>query len=372
VASRPGLSDLPFRSRGEGGGTDTSGFSDEELARSRAFHRPRHVALVVESAAVPVVLAALTRVHLPLRWWIGALALPAIVQTAVTITTLPVGWWRYRQDVRFGFATQRPRGWLLDQAKQLAVGAALGAVGFAPLFALARVAPRGWVWGAAAGASTLVLVLGFLAPVILEPVFNRFVPLGDAVLAQRLHALAAAAGVPLFEILVADASRRTTRQNAYVSGVGRTRRVVLWDTLLACPVDQIAVVLAHELGHRVRRHVAVLTALGMVGAVLYVAVLRLLRPHPVPHDTAFFLLVAVLLGTVAAPAASALSRRFERSADRFSLELTGNRGAYQALHHDLAVANLAELQPPGWLYYWLFSHPTPIERLASGRPDAAA
>jgi STE24 endopeptidase len=343
-----------------------AGFSDDELSRARRFHRPRHLALVVETALAPAALAALTQLHLSLRWWVAALVLPAIVQLVASLVVLPVGCWRYRQDVRFGFSTQGPRGWLLDIVKQLAVGVVLTVGALALLFALAHRAPHSWGWGAAAGAAALVLVLGFLAPVVLEPVFNRFVPLAGGELAERLHALAVEAGVPVSEILVADASRRTTRQNAYVSGVGRTRRVVLWDTLLAAPADQIEVVLAHELGHRAHRHVVAFTLLGMGGAAFYVALLRLLRPHPVPHDTAFFLLVATLLDIMARPAVAALSRRFERAADRFSLELTRNRDAYNALHHDLAVANRSELQPPRWLYYWRFTHPTPIERL----PDA--
>jgi STE24 endopeptidase len=342
-----------------------AGFSDDEISRSRSFHRPRHLALVVETEAALAALAALTRLHVSLRWWIAALVLPAFVQLVASLVVLPVGWWRYRQDVRLGFSNQGMRGWLLDVTKQLVVGGVLAGGSLTLLFAIAHRAPHSWAWGAAAGAAALVFVLGFLAPVVLEPLFNRFVPLAGGELAERLHALAVEAGVPVSEILVADASRRTTRQNAYVSGVGGTRRVVLWDTLLAAPADQIGVVLAHELGHRAHRHVVAFTVLGMGGAAFLVALLRLLRPHPVPHDAAFFLLVAMLLDIVARPALAALSRRFERTADRFSLELTGDRGAYDALHHDLAVANLSELQPPRWLYYWRFTHPTPSERLAA-------
>jgi STE24 endopeptidase len=173
--------------------------------------------------------------------------------------------------------------------------------------------------------------------------------------------------VPVREILVVDASRRTTKTNAYVSGIGRTRRVVLWDTLLSTPADQIAVVLAHELGHRVRRHVALLTLLGMAGAAGFVVVLWLLQPQPAPRDTAFILLLGLVLELATLPLASALARHFERVADRFSLDVTGDRRAYRALHYQLAQANLSDLRPPKWLYYWMFSHPTPPERLSDAR-----
>jgi STE24 endopeptidase len=304
------------------------------------------------------VLAGLTQLSLPL------VAAPLVVALLVSAAGLPVGWWRYRHDVAWGFSTESPGAWALDRAKELLLNAGLLLIALAPLFLLARHYPHGWVWPAAIGAALLVFLLGFLAPVVLEPVFNTFRPLDDPVLSQRLHALAERAGAPVRDILVADASRRTTKTNAYVSGIGRTRRVVLWDTLLATPQDQVAVVLAHELGHRVRRHVAGLTALTMAGAAGFVLVLHALRPHPVPRDTAFILLLGLVGQLALLPAASALLRRFERAADRFSLELTGDRVAYEALHHDLATTNLSDLRPPKWLYYWMFSHPTPPERLS--------
>jgi len=335
-----------------------SDFTEAEIERSRRYHRPRYVALVVDLAVSLVVLGALTQLSLPL------LVAPLAVGGLAAIARLPVAWWRYRHDVAWGFATQTPRAWLVDHAKEIAINAVLLLVALAPLFWLARRFPHGWPWPAAIGAALLVFLLGFLAPVVLEPVFNRFRPLQDDSLALQLHALAERAGAPVRQILVADASRRTTKTNAYVSGIGRTRRVVLWDTLLATPADQIAVVLAHELGHRVRRHVAALTALGMAGSAGFVVVLRLLRPHPVPRDPAFILLLGLVLELAVLPLGSALLRRFERAADRFSLDLTGDRAAYQALHHQLARANLSDLTPPKWLYYWMFSHPTPLQRLS--------
>jgi STE24 endopeptidase len=335
-----------------------SGFSDQEIERARRYHRPRYAALVVDLVLSVAALAALTQVALPL------LAAPPVIGLLVSAAGLPVAWWRYRHDLAWGFATQSPGAWAADRAKEMLAGAGLLLLALGPLFLLARYFPHGWVWAAAIGAALLVFVLGFLAPVVLEPLFNTFQPLDDPILSQRLHALADRAGAPVRDILVADASRRTTKANAYVSGLGRTRRVVLWDTLLATPQNQIAVVLAHELGHRLRRHVAALTLLTMAAAAGFVLVLHALRPHPVPRDTAFILLLGLAGRLALLPAASALLRRFERAADRFSLDLTGDRPAYEALHHNLATTNLSDLRPPKWLYYWMFSHPTAPERLS--------
>jgi len=341
----------------------SAGFTEAEIERARAFHRPRYVALGIDLALTLALLAALTQLSVPGPWWTAAVLAPLVVDLLVACVGLPVDWWRYRHDLRFGLTAQTARAWAADRAKGIGVIAALTVLGLAPLFALAHFFRGAWPWSAAPAAAALVLVLGFLAPVVLEPVFNRFTPLADAELSGRLLELGEQAGAPLREILVADASRQTNRQNAYVSGIGRTRRLVLSDTLLESPPAELAVVVAHELGHRVRRHLALLTVLGMAGSVAFVLILRLLRPHPVPHDAAFVLLLGLLLELAAAPAATALSRRFERTADRFSLALTSDREAFRAVHRRLGLTNLADLDPPKPLYLLLFTHPTPQERI---------
>ena len=177
------------------------------------------------------------------------------------------------------------------------------------------------------------------------------------------------------DVLVADASRRTTKVNAYVSGIGRTRRVVVFDTLLeAADPAEVEVVVAHELGHRRDGHVAKLTLLGMAGAAVAVALLwvvlgtRVADPRTLPE--ALLLLLALELGTLAPGAA--LSRRFERAADRCSLELTKQPAAFARAHLELARRNLSDLEPPRLVYLLLFSHPTAPERLALGRAWHAA
>lgn len=342
-----------------------AGFSDGELDRARRFHRPLHAALLLDLALALLTLAALTRLDVGLPWYAAALVLPVLVELVPGVVRLPVGAWRHSHAVTWELSRQTWGGWLADRAKALAIGAVLTVLALAPIFFTAHWLPDGWPWLLAPAAALLVLLLGALAPVLLEPVFNRFEPLEEGPLSTRLHETAASAGAPLAEILVADASRRTRGQNAYVSGLGRTRRLVLWDTLLASPHDEIAVVLAHELGHRARRHVAVLTAAGMAGAAAFVIGLRLVLPHPVPHDAAAIALAATIAELAALPPLSALSRRFERSADRFSLEVTRDPGAFARLHKRLALVNLAELEPPAWLYYWVMTHPTPPERLDS-------
>jgi STE24 endopeptidase len=360
-------------------------FSRAEKARSRAYHRPLYLSLLADLALAAGVLAALA--WSPLGDWLfsplrslppvaAAAAFAGLVTAASSVVRTPLafwrGWWRER---RWRFSTQGAGSWLADRAKGLAVSLVLGAATWTTAVALARVLPGWWALPAGAALALAVLFLSFVAPVVLEPLFNRFRPLEDEALADDLRRLSERASVPVREVLVADASRRTTKVNAYVSGIGRTRRVVLFDTLLATTDPAaVQVVVAHELGHRRERHVAKLTVLAMAGAAVAVAVLwavlgtRVARPRTLPEA----LLLLFALELAAAPALSWLSRRFERVADRCSLDLTGEPSAFARAHVELARRNLSDLEPPRLVYVLLFSHPTPPERLALGRAWRAA
>ena len=302
-------------------------------------------------------------------WWVEVLLLTALVVSATMLVRLPLWVWRLRHERHWGFSTQSTRGWLIDRAKGLAIAFVLTSIPFLGLVGAARAWPRWWPLVAAVGAAVLVGVLTFVAPVVLEPVFNRFRPLADERLAEELRSLAVRAGVPVRSVLVADASRRTRKHNAYVSGLGRTRRVVLWDTLLGDIAEpELKVVVAHELGHRRFRHVAWGTALGMAGAAGSVLVLWALGadvgdPGIVPVAAALF----TALELAALPLGAALSRRWERAADRFSIELTGDPAAYERLHYGLARENLADLSPPRAYYLAFHGHPTAPERIAAAR-----
>lgn len=357
----------------------SDGFSPDERTRARAYHRPLYLALLVDVALSAGLLAALA--WSSLGHWLftpleslspvaAAAAYAALVTVFSSVLRTPLAFWRgWWHERRWGFSTQGVGGWLADRAKGLAVSIVLGAGAWAAAVALARALPGWWVLPAGVALAVAVLLLSFVAPVVLEPLFNRFQPLEDETLAGSLHLLSQRAGVPVREVLVADASRRTTKVNAYVSGIGRTRRVVVFDTLLeAADPAAVEVVVAHELGHRRDGHVAKLTLLGMAAAVVAVVLLwavlgtRVADPRTLPE--ALLLLLALELAALAPGAA--LSRRFERAADRCSLDLTEQPAAFARAHLELARRNLSDLEPPRLVYLFLFSHPTAPERLAFG------
>jgi STE24 endopeptidase len=358
-------------------------FSDDDIERAARYHRPRYVALAIDvvlSAAVLAILqwAWLGPWHLVvgLGWAGAAAAYAAIVIVIAALARAPVSFWNgYVQERRWGFSTQSATGWLVDQLKGEAVGLLLTALLWMGLVGLARWLPSAWPLGAAAALAVAVGFLSFVAPVVLEPIFNRFRPLADERLAAELRSLAERAGVPVRDVLVADASRRTTKVNAYVSGLGKTRRVVLYDTLLdAADEDELKLIVAHELGHRRERHIVKATAGAMAGAALWVVLLWALLGSRIssPRELALVLLISMGLRLFAAAPAAAIFRRWERVADRCSLELTHDLPSFERTHVQLARKNLGDLAPPRLAYLLLFSHPTAPERLAFGRAWAEA
>ena len=204
---------------------DLSSFTPAERDRARRYHRPLYVALLVRLALVVAVYAVLAGRSVDGLGWAGdAAAWAAIVVTAATLVTFPLDLWRgYVRERRWELSTQTFGGWLGDRGKSLAVGVLLAAGAWTAVVGAARVWPPWWPLAASVGAALAVLLLTLLAPLLLEPLFNRFRPLADERLAGELRELADEAGVPIRDVLVADASRRTAKSNAYVSGLGPTR-----------------------------------------------------------------------------------------------------------------------------------------------------
>jgi STE24 endopeptidase len=216
----------------------------------------------------------------------------------------------------------------------------------------------------------LVLIGSLVYPVLVEPIFNDFEPLRDGAFRSQVLALADQEGVEVDEVLVADASRRTTTLNAYVSGLGTTRRVVVYDNLVEdLPRDEALSVVAHELAHA--RHQDVLTGslLGAAGALLGVGLLGLVvgtRRRPTMADPAVVPLVlalAALAGFVSTPVQNTVSRQIETRADVDALRATEDPQAFVRMQKELALRSFADPTPPALVQLWFGSHPTTLERI---------
>lgn len=350
-------------------------FSHDDVERATRYHRPRYYLLFARIALSVGALFALREVggRLDGLGWAGAAALWALlVMAGLDLLSLPLDVWSgWSRERAWGFSQQSFGAWLLDRAKTSAIGVVLAALAWVAVVGLARVWPSWWVLPAATGAAFVVLFLSFIAPVVLEPIFNTFKPLDDQVLAARLRALAERAGAPVKDVLVADASKRTTKVNAYVSGLGASRRVVVWDTLLdAVGTPEVEIVVAHELGHRRLRHVAKFSAVAMAIAASVVVLVRLVLGAPHPGDLPAAVLLVLAAQAVVGPCFGAYSRRYERQADGFALDVTRDLPAFERVMIELAKRNLGDLAPPRLAYLLLFTHPTAPERLALARSRA--
>jgi STE24 endopeptidase len=367
----------------------------DQVARGRAFHGALRPAAWSALAAGLVIALLLGLTPLGARLvalagrpfgdhWIAQAVLGGLaVLLLADLLTLPFAAWRQTVLTRYGLSTQGWGGWAVDLLKSYAVSAVIGALVLLGFYSVIRLAPRWWWAFGAAGAALLVVLLSFVLPVLVEPVFNRFTPMEPGPLRTELMSLAARDGVPVRDVLVADASRRTRAVNAYVSGLGPTRRVVVYDTLLreATP-EEVTSVVAHELGHAKDRDVWTGTLTGALGAAFAVValyligswapLLRLAGVDSVAQPAAFPLLIALvtLAGLVATPAQGLVSRRIEARADAHALALTGDPVTFEAMQRRLAGVNLADPDPPRWEYVWSASHPSTVERMAAARAYA--
>ncbi len=295
----------------------------------------------------------------------------AALAAALSLPPLPLAAVSRRRAKAVGLVTQSWGGWAVDLVKATGIETALAAGGGAAIVAATRRYPRGW-WAAAAAGSVLVGgVLTTLAPVVLDPIFNEFTPLPEGTTRSDVLELAAAAGVKVGEVYSVDASRRTTAANAYVTGLGPTKRVVLFDTMLdRYSRDEVRVVVAHELSHVRSRDIwrsVAYAALIAPGAAL--AVQRLSWALSPERDTAVALpALALAAAIVTAPVgliSNRLSRALERRADAFSLELSGSPEAFISFERAIAVQNVADLEPPRWATKLLATHPPTAERIGA-------
>jgi STE24 endopeptidase len=367
----------------------TAGLSAAQVERAKAFAaliRPASLFSLVLGLTVSAVLG-LTRlggrlvraVAAPLGGgWVWQVLLGVLSLAVIgRLVTLPLSAYGEVIRHRYGLSTRGWGLWLRDVGVSTAINAGLTAVGLLALVWIARRAPRTWWAWAAAGAAALVVVGSFLWPVVMEPAFNRFESMPAGQLRSHLLALAEKNGTPVQDVLVSDASRRTTALNAYVSGFGSTRRIVVYDTVLErLPDDQIESIVAHELGHVAADDVLTGTVMGALGAGAGVAALGwLLSIGPLrrrsgadsPGDPRIVPLVLFLMavGTLAStPVQNLVSRHIEARADVHALDLTANPEAFIQMQRGLATTNLSDPDPPAAWQWFFGSHPTTAQRVA--------
>ena len=374
-----------------------AGLTGEQRRRAETFAaalRPASLLSLVLGLGASAVLGLtglgarlVTRVAAPFGGGPGAQLVLGVGAVAVVgrLVTLPVSAYAEMVRHRYGLSTRGWGLWLRDVSVATAISAVVTALALGSFLWLVRRAPRTW-WAWSAGVAAGFVVVGsFLYPVLVEPAFNRFEPLPVGELRTDLLALADESGVPVRDVLVSDASRRTTALNAYVSGIGATRRIVVYDTLLdELPDEQIESIVAHELGHVVNRDVLTGTLIGALGAAAATALLGwLLTWTPLllrvgasgPGDPRVVPLVLFLLAAgsvLATPLQNTVSRQVETRADLHALDSTRDADAFVRMQRELAVTNISDPDPPAAWQWFFGSHPTTAQRVAFAQAWAPA
>jgi len=317
----------------------------------------------------------------PAAWRPGATVLGYVVLLSLLneIGSLPLGFHSgFLLERRYDLSNEKIGAWFRDQAKSLGISLVLGGGAVGLIYGFIRLSPDRW-WLTAGAVFTLIIVgLTNLAPVVLLPLFYSVKPLDRDALRTRLLALAERAGARVLGAYEWGLAQKTKKANAALAGLGGTRRILVSDTMLAeYSDDEIEVVLAHEIAHHVHgdiwKGIVFESALILAGFYLAAQVLHLLA-GPIGlrgvDDIAglpLLLLAAGAVSLVMVPVAHAMSRAFERSADRFALDLTRNPGAFISAMRRLGAQNLAE-EDPSRIVQWLFySHPPIRDRIAAAQ-----
>jgi STE24 endopeptidase len=357
-------------------------FTPEQIERAEAFARQARLwswSSMAVSLAVACWLGFTRRgralfARLPGPWWGQVPLAVGVVELLRRLLTLPFAVLLRRERLDRGLTNQGWGGFAADLAKSELLGIVLTSLGLLAVLGCARRWRRAWPAVAGAGLGVLVLAGSFVYPLVVEPLFNDFEPLAGGPLRTAIMQLAEEEGVTVDDVLVADASRRTTTLNAYVSGFGGTRRVVVYDNLVEdLPPDETLSVVAHELAHARHGDVVTGSLLGASGALVGVGLLSLAlsglrrRGGPALTEAAVVpvvLALVALASLASAPVSSTVSRQIETRADVDALRATDDPEAFIAMQTQLGLRSLSDPTPPAWSQLWFGSHPTGLTRIA--------
>ena len=368
---------------------DSAGLSDEQLAEAKEYGRLDLICTLVDKLIDVVYLTVMALlVARPLdawlqtssvladNWSLRLIALFVVVTAIHMAVSFPLSVYAgHVLEHRFKLSNQTFGRWLWRYAKRMLLGTVFGAVMMLGLYWLIWTTGPWW-WLVAAGAFFIVsVILGQLAPVLIMPLFYKIEKLDEPELSQRIARLAEGTGLSIEGVYRMGMSEETVKANAMLAGLGRTRRVILGDTLLeGFTPDEIEVIFAHEIGHHVHRHIRKMILTGIVySAAGFFVCDWLLRAYVgTPVDYAelpiytlpLVMLVLALFALVLEPVQNAVSRRYERQSDRYALDRTGMRAAYISAFQKLARLNKDDPNPHPLEVFMLHSHPPIAERLA--------
>lgn len=361
----------------------TGYFSAREIERAEEFRGPQRtislVALAVSGGTLALIaLRPSRRMRRALeragaRPIAGGAAVGAGLSLVLALASLPLDAVAHKRAYDVGLSTQEWLPWLGDVGKSSAIATLFAAGLAAGAVSVSRAAPRRWWAPAAVGVTAVSAAFVFLSPLVLEPVFNKFTPLPEGPLRADVLRLAERSGVDVGEVFRMDASRRGTAVNAYIGGLGATKRVVLYDNLVdGFPDAEVRSVVAHELAHQrysdLPKGLLWLAIVTLPATLLAQRLTERLAPGTVgsPAMLPALALSVTLISLAVGSAGNVLSRQVEARADAFALELTRDPSAFIALERRLATRNISDPDPPALMHALFGTHPTTLERIGYG------
>lgn len=315
---------------------------------------------------------------------VQGLVFVGVLSLLATLASLPFRLYdTFGIEERYGFNRTTPKTFALDSLKSLLLALLLGAPAFALVLWIFSAATYAWLWAWAALA-VIQLALMFVAPVAILPLFNKFTPMEEGDLRDRLEAYASTQQYRLSGIYTIDGSRRSAKGNAYFTGLGKTRRIALFDTLIEKhTVDELVCVLAHEIGHCKRGHHVKSIALALASSLLMFFALGWFIDRPGLHEAfglaatplyaglVFFGFLYTPFSTALAILGNAVSRKHEYEADAFAAQTTGQPEEMIRALKKLSVDNLSNLTPHPLKVFLEYSHPPALERIRALRHDSS-
>ena len=297
-----------------------------------------------------------------------------ILWALLNLIDLPFSFYEgYTLQKSWGFSTQTLNSWWSDYIKNASMDLVMSCIGVLLLFFAMNRWPDRWHIAAWATVSVVMVLETIIGPVLVEPMFNKFEPTKDPKLISMVQELADKADIPVDEVLIMDASRRTRKANAYFTGIGKVKRIVVYDTLLKdYPEDAVKGVIAHEMAHWKKGHIIKGLAAGCAGIFILFAVLHMLIKSDIPfrgrfkpYVWAYITLFLFLASYISGPIYNYASRYMETEADLTSVSLTHDPAAAIKLQTDLTAKNVSDMSPPAFIEWFSYSHPSGMHRIES-------
>jgi len=302
---------------------------------------------------------------------IAALIIFFIFSIILILINLPFQYYQeFIIEHKFALSNQTFSAWIIDTLKDSSLSIIINTISLTSIYAIILYIPKYWWFAAAAVFILFIIIANFIFPILIDPLFYKFTPLKDNQLKQEILKITTTAGIDVKAILVADASKKTNKVNAYITGIGKTKRIVIYDNLLNnYSKKEVLSVIAHEVGHWKYKHILINIFIQAIAIILLFLILFLMQLNLNIGVSAkliiLFFIFTILISFIVSPLQNSISRYFEKQADITSLALTKDPDTQILMFEKLAKSNLSDVNPNKIIKYIIYTHPPILERITN-------